>query len=138
MSLPLPERAVALCSPPVGYHQRMILVGTLIEPAQALSVLAMLLVIGVMALFLWQASLRVNRKAKQEATRARLLNEIPAELRFRVYERDGYTCQRCGRTSDLLVDFVDYHPERGPIRLQSLVTRCTRCAAITRQSGIMR
>jgi hypothetical protein len=116
----------------------MFLVIMLVDPAQLASVIAMSFVVGIIVYVLRRQFRRVSNQARDDAQRARILNDIPSELRFRAYGRDDYTCQRCGTTSDLIVDFVDILPESGPVRLEDLITRCTRCVAIVRQSGIMR
>jgi hypothetical protein len=115
----------------------MLLVIMLVDPAQLASAIAMFVVVGVIAYVLRRQFRRVSNRARADAQRAKMLNDIPSELRFRAYERDHYTCQRCGTTSDLIVDFVDTPPVSEPVRLEDLITRCTRCVAIVRQSGIM-
>ncbi len=110
----------------------------LFEPATLVSLAAILAVGWWVFTIVRRMVWRARASADADALRSRLLNEIPSELRFRVYERDQHTCQSCATTSDLIVDFVDEVPDHEPVRLQDLVTRCARCAAIERHSGMMR
>lgn len=110
----------------------------LFEPATFVSIVAMIAVGWWIFVIGRRMVSRARASADADALRSRLLNEIPSELRFRVYERDQYTCQSCGTQPDLIVDFMTDFPDQPPVRLQDLVTRCARCAAIERQSGMMR
>jgi hypothetical protein len=109
----------------------------LLDPTQiALYGLALLPLVGV-GWLLRRYALRTRQAARARSRRAQLLVDIPGELRWRVFERDRYTCQSCGTESDLLVDFVGEPPENGAVRLPKLTTRCVRCAAIARRSDTM-
>lgn len=55
---------------------------------------------------------------------------ISKELRFRVLERDGFTCQYCGRSAPDVVLHVDHVvpvAEGGVNHLTNLVTACIAC-----------
>ena len=110
----------------------------LFEPATFISIVAILAIGWWVFAIVRRMVRRARASAEADAIRSRLLNEIPSELRFRVYERDQYICQSCGTQSDLIVDFTADVPDDPPVRLQDLITRCARCAAIERQSGMMR
>jgi hypothetical protein len=112
----------------------MMLALLFIQPAQMLAITAMSLMFALLAVAAVRAGRRVRRQAQADTLRSEVLNQISSELRFRVYERDGYACQRCGAASDLQVEFASDPPEAGPVRLRALTTRCARCAAIVRQS----
>jgi 5-methylcytosine-specific restriction endonuclease McrA len=101
------------------------------------SFVLMMLLGAVIMVMISRHTTRVRERASADARRSRLLNDMPSELRFRVYERDSFTCQRCGTESDLQVDFLDDPPDDDQLRLNHLVTRCARCAAIVHQSGII-
>jgi hypothetical protein len=96
----------------------------------------------VAILFLVAVVLVIRRLVHQtrETTQARshrsnLLNQMPGELRWRVYERDRFSCQRCGTGTDLIVAFRSATPEHPPLRLADLETRCVRCAAMQYESS---
>jgi hypothetical protein len=52
---------------------------------------------------------------------------ISKELRWQVWERDNFTCRRCGTRQNLEVDHI--HPERkgGKATLDNLQTLCKSC-----------
>lgn len=52
---------------------------------------------------------------------------IPAELRWRVWERDEFTCRNCGARQHLSVDHVIPESAGGPMTLDNLQTLCKRC-----------
>ena len=56
-------------------------------------------------------------------------NHIPVskELRFRVFERDNYTCQRCGKQYDLSLDHIKPRLLGGANTLDNLQVLCTAC-----------
>jgi 5-methylcytosine-specific restriction endonuclease McrA len=116
----------------------MLFVSVPFDLTSLISYLAMALVATGVFLMLRRYTRNVRRRTRADARRSQMLNDIPSELRFRVYERDNYTCQRCGTKSDIQLDFIDAPPDSEPARMQNLTTRCARCAAIVRQSGIMR
>ena len=101
------------------------------------STVGMILIATAIMVLISRHTARVRARVSADAQRVQLLNDIPSELRFRVYERDSYTCQRCGDSRDLLVDFVDDPPADDQVQLRRLISRCARCTAITRQSGII-
>jgi 5-methylcytosine-specific restriction endonuclease McrA len=115
----------------------MELVSSPVDPTSLISFAVMALVAAGVYLVLRNHARKVRERARNDSRRSQLLNDLPSELRFRVYERDNFTCQRCGTSLDVQVDFLEVTPESGPIRMQHLTTRCARCAAIVRQSGIM-
>jgi hypothetical protein len=137
--IPLPaERAVALFSDPIDYHQREERRCTRMGDVSWIgSILITGLIVAIIAVMIFRYTARIRHQSSNAARRSRLLNELPSELRFRVYARDDYTCQRCGTSQDILVDFVDDPPDDDRIRLQYLTTRCSRCTAIVHQSGII-
>lgn len=56
-------------------------------------------------------------------------NHIPVskELRFRVFERDNYTCQRCGKQYDLSLDHIKPRLLGGANTLDNLQVLCSAC-----------
>lgn len=112
-------------------------VQAVIEYSWIPSLVLMILIGAVIMVMISRHTTRVRERASADARRSRLLNDMPSELRFRVYERDACTCQRCGTKSDLQVDFLTVPPDDDQLRLCELVTRCARCTAIVRQSGII-
>lgn len=52
---------------------------------------------------------------------------ISDRLRRQVYERDGWACVRCGRTTDLTVDHKWPHSKGGTNALENLQTLCGTC-----------
>jgi hypothetical protein len=110
----------------------------LFDPVQVATYGLVLSPLVVLGWLFRRMALRTRQQARQQTRRARLLNDIPAEMRWRVFERDEYICQRCGTQNDLLVDFRDEVPSERAVRLHQLITRCVRCAAITRHSGMIK
>jgi HNH endonuclease len=56
---------------------------------------------------------------------------IAPQLRFRVFQRDGYKCQYCGRTPQtgarLEIDHVIPVSQGGPTNIDNLITACFDC-----------
>jgi hypothetical protein len=52
---------------------------------------------------------------------------VNAALRFKVLERDGFTCQYCGSRDDLQADHVIPEALGGPTTLWNLITACRTC-----------
>jgi 5-methylcytosine-specific restriction protein A len=52
---------------------------------------------------------------------------IPPELRWRVWERDNFTCQNCGSRKHLAVDHILAESKGGMMVLSNLQTLCGRC-----------
>lgn len=52
---------------------------------------------------------------------------IPAEMRWAVWERDNYTCLKCGTRQHLAVDHIIPESKGGPTELDNLQTLCTPC-----------
>ncbi len=52
---------------------------------------------------------------------------IPADVRRRVLERDGYACRFCRSTEDLHIDHIDAHSRGGARELGNLQTLCAHC-----------
>ncbi len=67
---------------------------------------------------------------------------IGKELRQKIYQRDGYTCQYCGSTECLTVDHVIPKSKGGLTRDDNLVTACRKCnnhkaARTPQEAGLM-
>lgn len=71
---------------------------------------------------------RIRREAIDKDLRAQHLENLsPAIVRF-VLERDRHTCQTCGATRQVGVDFTGDTPEEGrEIVAADLEARCARC-----------
>lgn len=52
---------------------------------------------------------------------------IPLELRWRVYERDGYACVRCQSEEDLTLDHIYPWIRGGPDTYENFQTMCRPC-----------
>lgn len=52
---------------------------------------------------------------------------IPPEIRWRVWERDNFTCKRCGSRKHLSVDHILAESKGGMMVLDNLQTLCGRC-----------
>lgn len=52
---------------------------------------------------------------------------IAASLRWEVWERDNFTCRRCGVRRDLSVDHIVPESKGGPTTLSNLQTLCRKC-----------
>lgn len=52
-------------------------------------------------------------------------NTVGKILRAAIFERDGYVCQECGETSDLVVHHIDHNPYNNS--WENLLTLCRRC-----------
>lgn len=86
-----------------------------------------------MVLLIW-ALVRHARRIRFEAidkdVRGQRLEQINEALVRYVLERDRRTCQSCGTTTDVGVDFVGETPGDGEtIRPEDLEARCARCYA---------
>lgn len=64
---------------------------------------------------IWNSLIRVER------------SKVSNKLRFVVYERDNYQCQKCGRTTDLEVDHIIPISKGGETTLDNLQTLCRSC-----------
>lgn len=62
----------------------------------------------------------------------RTRSAIPDELRYRVYERDGFRCIRCGTDQDLTLDHVHPHSKGGADTFDNLRTLCQPCNSAKR------
>lgn len=71
---------------------------------------------------------RIRREAIDQENRTRLIDELnPALVRF-VLERDRHTCQRCGATHHVGIDFVGRTPdENEEISANRLEACCGQC-----------
>lgn len=56
-------------------------------------------------------------------------NHIPVSrvLRFKVFKRDNYTCQRCGKKDDLTLDHIKPRLQGGENSLDNLQVLCKSC-----------
>jgi hypothetical protein len=52
---------------------------------------------------------------------------IPQDIRWRVWERDNFTCQNCGARQRLSVDHIIPESKGGTLALDNLQTLCSRC-----------
>lgn len=53
--------------------------------------------------------------------------QIPAEIRWAVWERDNFTCKFCGSRKHLTIDHVLPESKGGNLSLANLQTLCKRC-----------
>lgn len=72
----------------------------------------------------WTRGLRL-RRVPGYVTRSR--RHIPDELRFAVYERDGFTCLHCDATENLSLDHIHPYSLGGEDALENLQTLCRSC-----------
>jgi rubredoxin len=76
----------------------------------------------------WYEYMRIPSAWLEEpAERIQSKQPIPADLRWEVYERDNFTCRKCGARRFLSVDHI--HPESrgGTLDLSNLQTLCKSC-----------
>jgi len=59
----------------------------------------------------------------------RLNDEVYAELRRQILERDAWRCQRCGSFENLEVHHKKLRSQCGADSEENLITLCTRCHA---------
>lgn len=52
---------------------------------------------------------------------------IPSEIRWEVWERDDFTCRRCGSRRNLEVDHIHPHARGGAHELSNFQTLCGTC-----------
>lgn len=64
-----------------------------------------------------------SRKEKVPYTK----QPIPPELRWAVWERDNFTCQRCGSRRHLAVDHKHPESKGGTLDMDNLQTLCVPC-----------
>lgn len=79
-------------------------------------------------LFLVRHARRIHREVIDKTVRTERLDDLDRSLVRTVLERDQHTCQSCGATTMVGVDFRDDTPgENQPIRPDDLEARCTSC-----------
>jgi hypothetical protein len=72
------------------------------------------------------------------STSPRLMAEkvhIPSDLRWRIWERDNFTCHYCGSRRKLAVDHVVPESRGGELVVSNLVTSCRRCNSVKSTSS---
>lgn len=74
----------------------------------------------------WIAKLLGEPNPKKQYTQKKK-DKIPSNLRWQIWERDNFTCQKCGRRNNLSVDHI--HPESrgGKMEESNLQTLCRNC-----------
>jgi hypothetical protein len=53
--------------------------------------------------------------------------KIPSDLRWRVWERDNFTCQHCGSRLFLTIDHVHPEAKGGKLTMENCQTLCKTC-----------
>lgn len=54
---------------------------------------------------------------------------IPSDVRWAVWERDNFTCQRCGSRRNLTVDHIYPESKGGQLTMKNAQTLCRKCNA---------
>jgi len=72
-----------------------------------------------------QADCRTCRKPIVELKPSR--KGIPQGLRMRVFERDDFTCKKCGSRKDLHADHINPVAKGGETTMQNMQTLCGKC-----------
>jgi hypothetical protein len=67
-----------------------------------------------------------NNEAEQE-TRNFKKAKIPNRIRWDVWERDDFTCKKCGSRRDLTVDHIHPESKGGRATLENCQTLCRTC-----------
>lgn len=76
----------------------------------------------------WAFPAEDGRRARRRGARSDYRKlRIPAALRWAVWERDNFTCQRCGSRRSLAVDHVKPESKGGELVLDNLQTLCRSC-----------
>ena len=52
---------------------------------------------------------------------------IPSSIRWAVWERDNFTCQKFGKRNNLSIDHIKPEVKGGKIKLSNLQTLCVNC-----------
>lgn len=52
---------------------------------------------------------------------------IPGDFRWTIFERDNYTCQKCGSRRNLSVDHIFPESRGGELTMENAQTLCKRC-----------
>lgn len=65
-----------------------------------------------------------KRYAKNSPTEKQ---HIPADIRWAVWERDNFTCRKCGGRQNLAVDHITAESQGGTLSLDNLQTLCNNC-----------
>jgi hypothetical protein len=68
-----------------------------------------------------------EQEERQKANRQKQKKRIPAGLRTKVFERDGYKCLACGSQKDLRCDHVIPESNGGPMEANNMQTLCQSC-----------
>lgn len=69
----------------------------------------------------------IEEYRRSPKTRRGRKQAIPARLRQAVWERDNFTCQYCGSTTDLSIDHIVAESKGGDMSIENLQTLCRRC-----------
>ena len=63
-------------------------------------------------------------KQKQAAKQK---EKIPDDIRWKVWERDNFTCQKCGGRRNLTIDHIHPESKGGKATLENCQTLCNSC-----------
>ncbi len=66
-------------------------------------------------------------RIRPKRPRLRLDSELYDQLRKQVLRRDGWTCQSCGKKSNLEVHHKQFRGRSGDDSEENLITLCTGC-----------
>ena len=69
----------------------------------------------------------MTRNARHPVGRMRLGPEDYRQLKFKILERDGWKCQRCGRRDQLQIHHIVHRSQSGADCDDNLVTLCNKC-----------
>ena len=67
------------------------------------------------------------KRASPKQRRVRLDADSYKHLRQQVFERDGWRCQSCGRTTQLQVHHLQFRSRSGEDAESNLITLCAQC-----------
>ena len=104
-----------------------LMVQLVVITVQLTIMLVRLMVVGTVWLVRAIASALESRSSRPGAARLLPRGRIPQDLRWMVFERDGYACAHCGSRYDLTIDHI--HPvslggTNDPSNLQTLCRTC--------------
>ena len=69
-------------------------------------------------------------RIRPKRPRLRLDPKLYDQLRKQVLRRDGWTCQYCGKKSNLEVHHKQFRGRKGGDSMENLITLCARCHSL--------
>lgn len=72
----------------------------------------------------------LRRKEREEISKQNKKNPIPESVKWAVWERDNFTCKKCGSRQRLSVDHIYPEALGGESKMENYQTLCRRCNSL--------